>query len=92
VADDKSDAVRIGGDGSATVRREGTRSTKSPSGLSFERRAQLLESEQERLRHAIAALEDLRETVDAERRQDVELTIARLKEAFEADAALTGHR
>jgi hypothetical protein len=65
---------------------------KSPSGLSFERRAQLLESEQERLRQAIIALEDLRAKVDAERRQDVELTIARLREALDADGALTGRR
>ena len=89
---ENDEAVRTRGSGAAAASRTGTRSTKSPSGLTFERRAQLLESEQERLRQAIAALEDLRATVDAERRQDVELTIARLKEAFEADAALTGHR
>jgi hypothetical protein len=91
VDDDNNEAVRLGRGGPTAAPRNGTRS-KSATGLSFERRAQLLESEQERLRQAIAALEELRARMDDERRQDVELTIARLKEAFEADAALTGHR
>jgi hypothetical protein len=66
--------------------------TKLASAPGFELRAQLIESEQERLGRAINALEVLRASVDAERRQKVDLTIARLKEAFEADAAVTGHR
>jgi hypothetical protein len=52
----------------------------------------MVELEQERLRRAIDALEALCESMDAERRQEAEATIARLKEAFEADAAATGHR
>ena len=89
---ENNEAPRRGGGGSGTARREGARATRLASGPGFELRAQLLESEQERLRQAIAALEDLCVSMDAERRQDVELTIARLKEAFEADAAVTGHR
>jgi hypothetical protein len=65
---------------------------RSVPSSAFELRAQLVEAEQERLRQAIAALEELRLSVEAERRGDVDLTIARLKEAFEADAAITGHR
>ncbi len=89
---DEKETARPGRVGAGSAGREEPRAAKPASASGFELRAQLLESEQERLGRAIAALETLRATVDAEHRQAVDLTIARLKEAFEADAALTGHR
>ena len=90
MADDKETA-RPGRDGAGSAG-PAEDATNPASASGFGLRAQLIESEQERLGRAIAALETLRATVDAERRQVVDLTIARLKEAFEADAAITGHR